>query len=237
MQHVSIHFIKLSIKVNGRYYRDVLLMRELLPDICQLSEFYVFQQDSALMHRARETVDLFTKETPDFIRPTLWPPNSPDVNPVDYKVWLVLGNAGGVQETDQGCRQTACAYPDTMGRTWPACYWYGSQTVAHQSACMSRRKADTLNTNLATSFRPLLVGCSYFVLVNDFNVWQHLLLIFVAVSVIELIFAQQCFIWFVQLFTLKEWWSFWHLLMCHRLLTFMYKNRHFVPIYSKVIPQ
>jgi len=26
-------------------------------------------------------------ETPEFIPPTLWPPNSPDLNPVDYKVW------------------------------------------------------------------------------------------------------------------------------------------------------
>jgi len=56
----------------------------------------------------------------------------------------------------------------------------------------SRLKADTLNTNLATSFRPLLVG-HIFVLVKDFNVYQRLLLIFVAVSVIELIFVQQCF--------------------------------------------
>ena len=32
----------------------------------------------------------------------------------------------------------------------------------------------------------------------------HVLLIFVAVSVIELIFVQQCFILFVQLVTLKE---------------------------------
>ena len=29
-------------------------------------------------------------ETPAFIPPTLWPPNSPDLNPVDYEVWLVL---------------------------------------------------------------------------------------------------------------------------------------------------
>jgi len=95
-----------------------------------------------------------------------------------------------------------------------------------------------LNTNLATSFRLLLVGHGYF-LVNDFYVYQRLL-IFVAVSVIELVFVQQCFIWFrefVQLVTLKVWWSIWHLLTCHRLLTFVYKNRQFVPIYSKVIPQ
>jgi len=37
--------------------------------------------------------------------------------------------------------------------------------------------------------------------------------------------------------TLKVWWPIWHLLTCHRLLTFVYKNRQFVPTYSKVIPQ
>jgi len=42
--------------------------------------------------------------------------------------------------------------------TCPACYWYNSQTVAHPSA---RVKADTWNTNLASSLRPLLVGHSY----------------------------------------------------------------------------
>jgi len=27
---------------------------------------------------------------PDFIPPALWPPNSPDLNPVDYTVWSLL---------------------------------------------------------------------------------------------------------------------------------------------------
>jgi len=36
-------------------------------------------------HRASETM-----ETPDFIPPTLWPQNSLDLNPIDYKVWLVM---------------------------------------------------------------------------------------------------------------------------------------------------
>ena len=55
--------------------------------------------------------------------------------------------------------------------TWPACYWYGRQTVAHTSARVSRWKADTLNTNLASNFRPF-IDCrtQLFVLVNDFNV-------------------------------------------------------------------
>jgi len=40
--------------------------------------------------RARETVQLLTQRTPDFIPTTQWPPNSPDLNPVDYKVWAVM---------------------------------------------------------------------------------------------------------------------------------------------------
>ena len=74
---------------------------------------------------------------------------------------------------------------------------------------------------------------------NDFNVYQRLFLIFVAdfaVFDIELVFVQQCFIRFVQLVTLKVWQSIWYLLTCHTLLMFVYKNRQFVPIYSKVIP-
>ena len=41
-------------------------------------------------HRVKETVALLMTETPDFILPTLWPPNSLDLNPVDYCVWNVL---------------------------------------------------------------------------------------------------------------------------------------------------
>jgi len=41
-------------------------------------------------HRASETVQLLKQMTPDFISPTLWPPNSPDLNPVDYAVWGIM---------------------------------------------------------------------------------------------------------------------------------------------------
>jgi len=64
----------------------------LLPDIHAASgrEFFVFQQVNAPSHRAKDTVALLDQETPDFIPPALWPPNSPDLNPVDYTVWSVL---------------------------------------------------------------------------------------------------------------------------------------------------
>ena len=72
------------------YWED-LLMQKPMPDISQLSDFFcVFQQDGAPARKARETVELLTMETPKFIPPMLWPPNSPDLNPVDYKVWSVM---------------------------------------------------------------------------------------------------------------------------------------------------
>ena len=84
-------FIEPGVKIDGDYYRDVLLSQHLLPSIKKMSgDCFTFQQDSAPAHRARETVALLTRETPDFIPPTLWPPNSPDLNHVDYKVWSVL---------------------------------------------------------------------------------------------------------------------------------------------------
>jgi len=71
-------FVNPGVKINGCYYREVLLSQQLLPDIRQVSgdDFFVFQQDSALAHRARKTIKLLQWETPAFISPDLWPPNS-----------------------------------------------------------------------------------------------------------------------------------------------------------------
>jgi len=41
-------------------------------------------------HRARETVDLLRQETPHFIPPDLRHPNIPDLNPLDYKIWVIM---------------------------------------------------------------------------------------------------------------------------------------------------
>jgi hypothetical protein len=80
-----------GVKINGAYYRDVLLSQHLLPAIRQQSgDFFIFQQDSAPAHRAYDTVEMLRRDTPAFIPPSLWPPNSPDLNPVDYKIWGVL---------------------------------------------------------------------------------------------------------------------------------------------------
>jgi len=73
--HTNLHFVDPGIKINGQYYRDTLLMRDLLPDIKQsLPDYFTFQQDGAPAYRALETVNLLRRETPDFIPPDMWPP-------------------------------------------------------------------------------------------------------------------------------------------------------------------
>jgi len=90
--NVHVLVLEPGVKINAAYYRDVVLRQMLLPDIRAASggEFFVFQQVSAPSHRAKDTVALLDQETPDFIAPALWPPNSPDLNLVDYTVWSVL---------------------------------------------------------------------------------------------------------------------------------------------------
>ena len=51
---------------------------------------FTFQQDSAPAHRARDTIELLRRSPSEFIAPDIWPPNSPDLNPVDYAIWSVM---------------------------------------------------------------------------------------------------------------------------------------------------
>ena len=65
-------FVDPGVKINGCYYREVLLSQQLLPPIWQVSgDFLVFQQDSASVHTARETIKLLQWETLAFISPDL----------------------------------------------------------------------------------------------------------------------------------------------------------------------
>ena len=44
-------------------------------------------------HRAREIVNFLRQESPDFFSAepdSLWHPNSPNVNSVDYEIWIVI---------------------------------------------------------------------------------------------------------------------------------------------------
>jgi len=64
-----------GVKVNGQYYRNVLMSRQMIPAIKLVAgDTFVFQQDSALAHRVCDTIQLLQRETPDFIGHDLWSP-------------------------------------------------------------------------------------------------------------------------------------------------------------------
>jgi inhibitor of nuclear factor kappa-B kinase subunit alpha len=51
---------------------------------------WVFQQDSAPDHKAKMTQEWLQRSIPAFISAQDWPSGSPDLNPLDYKLWAVL---------------------------------------------------------------------------------------------------------------------------------------------------
>jgi len=59
--------------------------------------------------RARETVELLKEISPDFIQPSLSPPNSPDINPVDYAIWGIMQervyNMGKIANVEELCQR------------------------------------------------------------------------------------------------------------------------------------
>ena len=53
-------------------------------------DLFTLQHDNAPAHRAGDAVEFLSRNTPVFISPLPWLPNSPDLNPVDYEVRGVL---------------------------------------------------------------------------------------------------------------------------------------------------
>jgi len=75
------HFVEETAKVNAAYYVGSLLPM-LIDDCKRLLPFrFVFQQDGA------PAQDWLRVNCTDFIAKDEWPPNSPDLNPLDYHVW------------------------------------------------------------------------------------------------------------------------------------------------------
>ena len=89
----SIHFVEPGCKVNAEYYRGTLL-KDMIPEMDKLSKKqpYLFMQDGARSHTAKDTMAfLRSQHYLEVLEPDMWPPNSPDLNPVDFCIWGVLG--------------------------------------------------------------------------------------------------------------------------------------------------
>ena len=85
-------FVDPGVKINKNYYLQEILQGVLEP--WARAHFgnsdWIFQQDSAPAHKAREVQGWCQAHLPGFISAQEWPPYSPDLNPMDYSVWAIL---------------------------------------------------------------------------------------------------------------------------------------------------
>ena len=88
----SIFIVEPGAKVNDAYYREKLLAL-MIPEMDRLTGYqpYVFMQDGARSHTANEMVRFLNRQRYlTLLQPNMWPPNSPDLNPVDCCVCSAL---------------------------------------------------------------------------------------------------------------------------------------------------
>ncbi len=85
------HFFPKGRKINTQEYLTVLkeVVKPWMDEVAA-GRPYIFQQDGAPAHNSRETQDWCKKNIPEFWNKELWPPCSPDCNPLDYFVWGFL---------------------------------------------------------------------------------------------------------------------------------------------------
>ena len=87
------HIFDVGLKVNTKVYLDVL-KSVVIPWCNQVAvgRPWVWQQNSAPVHKSKETQAWLQKECYDFVSFSNWPPSSPDLNLLDYFVWSYVEN-------------------------------------------------------------------------------------------------------------------------------------------------
>lgn len=90
-QKCPIIFMPQSEKVNTEVYINSLTknvlpwLRKTYPD-----NNYVWQQDGAPCHTSKKTQKFLQDNMAEFWGKDMWPPNSPDLNPLDFSIWAYI---------------------------------------------------------------------------------------------------------------------------------------------------
>ena len=85
------HFFQECLRVNAAGYIKVLetVVKPWIDQVAQ-GRPYVLQQDSAPAHKAEVIQEWLAQNCHDHVTTNMWPPSSPDLNPMDYYVWGVV---------------------------------------------------------------------------------------------------------------------------------------------------
>lgn len=94
----DLHFVPQGVKINSEYYIDNILKKLAKPafndSVVQRMLFSapntgLFQQDGARCHTSVKTIRWLDENIPSYIHPKDWPPNSPDLSPIE-NIWSIL---------------------------------------------------------------------------------------------------------------------------------------------------
>lgn len=99
----KLHIIPNKTSVNSKYYINEILEKEVKPafqrktvctDLTSTKLFNInneglFQQDGARAHTSKASVDWLNTNINGYISPDDWPPNSPDLSPIE-NVWSIM---------------------------------------------------------------------------------------------------------------------------------------------------
>ena len=85
-------FIERNVKINAASYQQRVLRDVLEPWATRHfgPAGFTLQQDWAPAHSAKSTMAVCEELFPGFWGKDIWPPNSPDLNPMDYSIWFIL---------------------------------------------------------------------------------------------------------------------------------------------------
>jgi len=81
-----------GVKTGAQVYQEDML-QEIVKTLSRTlfsGQEWVLQQDSAPAHKAKTTQEWLERNVPAFISTRDWPFGSPDLRPLDYKLWAVL---------------------------------------------------------------------------------------------------------------------------------------------------
>ena len=84
-------FISSGVRINPDRYLDIL--KDKVKPWIQANYpegNYVFQQDGAPAHTSRRTQEWLDANLQELWTKDMWPPQSPDLNPLDFSIWATL---------------------------------------------------------------------------------------------------------------------------------------------------